>query len=86
MTAPQTDGSCCNWSGVADYAAVPCPNPRCPAPTEQQILTYHKAEIEPRLFLGLTGDVRDLHRRKFVEGVRANPAAMRQLAEWASDR
>ncbi len=27
---PQTDGTCCDWSGVADYAAVPCPNPDCP--------------------------------------------------------
>ena len=23
--------SCCEGSGLADYAAVPCPNPTCPA-------------------------------------------------------
>lgn len=27
VTAP-----CCNGSGLADYAAVPCPNPDCPVP------------------------------------------------------
>lgn len=33
MSRPQTDGSCCNGTGFADYAAVPCPNPRCPVPS-----------------------------------------------------
>lgn len=26
------DTSCCNGTGFADYAAVPCPNPKCPTP------------------------------------------------------
>lgn len=30
---PQTDGSCCNGTGFADRAAVPCPNPHCPVPS-----------------------------------------------------
>jgi hypothetical protein len=29
---PATDSSCCDGTGYADYAAVPCPNPRCPVP------------------------------------------------------
>ncbi len=33
MRMRQTDGSCCNGTGLADYAAVPCPNPDCTAPT-----------------------------------------------------
>lgn len=32
MRTRQTDGSCCDGTGLADYAAVPCPNPDCPGP------------------------------------------------------
>ena len=28
---PATANPCCNDTGYADYAAVPCPNPRCTA-------------------------------------------------------
>lgn len=82
MSDRQTDGLCCDWTGVADHAAVPCPNPHCPVPTEAQILAYHAAEIEPRLFLGVTDDVQAWYRRQYVQGVRNNPEAMRQLAAW----
>lgn len=29
QTAPAAS-DCCDGSGLADYAAVPCPNPACP--------------------------------------------------------
>lgn len=28
---PAVGASCCGGTGTADYAAVPCPNPHCPA-------------------------------------------------------
>lgn len=27
----RTSSTCCNGTGMADYASVPCPNPKCPA-------------------------------------------------------
>jgi hypothetical protein len=30
------ESECCNGTGLADYAAVPCPNPRCPVLKEME--------------------------------------------------
>lgn len=81
MTTPQTDGSCCNWSGLADYAAVPCPNPHCPAPTDLQLRAYHAAEIAPVVFAGgVPPEAQEAMRKRWLADVRANPDAMRQVA------
>lgn len=31
-----SESDCCNGTGYADYAAVPCPNPDCPVPIEEE--------------------------------------------------
>lgn len=47
-------GSCCNGTGFADYAAVPCPNPACPTKTSDvvtvlNIAFYGVQPDDPRL-------------------------------------
>lgn len=35
--------TCCNGTGYADYAAVPCPNPKCPVPVSDLWTEEEKA-------------------------------------------
>lgn len=48
---PQTDGSCCNGTGFADYAAVPCPNPHCPVPQPppEPLPAYGRRTLTPEV-------------------------------------
>lgn len=41
---PTTD--CCQGTGLADYAAVPCPNPECAARTDAPTLAFALTEDE----------------------------------------
>lgn len=29
------ESDCCDGTGMADYAAVPCPDPTCPVPVDE---------------------------------------------------
>lgn len=64
-----------------DVDECPCLSD-CPAPTDAEILAYHKAEIEPLLFSGIPADVQDWYRRRYVTDVRANPVALRQIVAY----
>lgn len=41
---PPPSSSCCNGTGLADYAAVPCPNPSCPVPAPAAVGTTPQTE------------------------------------------
>jgi hypothetical protein len=45
--APTSTSTCCDGTGFADYAAVPCPNPTCPVPTEQPAPTARETCQDP---------------------------------------
>ena len=40
LDGPPVEPDCCGGTGYADYASVPCPNPQCPVPPQQQAGTW----------------------------------------------